>query len=173
MNPTIETILSRTSDRQFETGHVIKDSDIELLLRAAMAAPTAVNRQPWYFVVVTDRRLLDALADTLPYCHMARQAPLAVVVCGDSRRFLDGDDSSLWVQDVSAASENLLLAAHSMGLGAVWTCLYPHADRMEPVSCLLDLPEFAVPFNVIPVGYVSKAHKPLDKWRDDAVAYRR
>ena len=171
-NAIIKTLLTRTSDRMFDPEKTVSPDDIEILLQAAMAAPTAVNRQPWQFVVVTNRDLLKQLAASLPYCKMAGQAPMAIVVCGDKNRFLEGEDDVLWVQDVSAASENILLAAHALGLGSVWTCLYPHADRMGSASEILSLPENFVPFNVIPVGYTTQTHTPLDKWNPAAVTYR-
>lgn len=168
----LENIMTRTSDRMFDPTKVVSDDDLQTILEAAMAAPTAVNRQPWQFIVVTNRGLLQQLAAALPYCHAANEASAAIVVCGDKSRFLEGDDSQLWVQDVSAASENILLAAHALGLGSVWTCLYPHADRMGNASAILQIPEDFIPFNVIPIGYVSLAHTPINKWNPAAVTYR-
>ncbi len=168
----LQNILTRTSDRMFDPSKEVSPDDIQIMLQAAMAAPSAVNRQPWQFVVVTNRQLLNQLAAELPYCHMANLAAGAIVVCGDKERFLEGDDSELWVQDLSAASENILLAAHAIGLGAVWTALYPHKDRMGTVTEALTLPESFVPFNVIPFGYVTTAHTPLDKWNPAAITYR-
>lgn len=168
----LQNILTRTSDRMFDPSKDVGHDDLQTILQAAMAAPSAVNRQPWQFVVVTNRQMLDKLADSLPYCHMANQATAAIVVCGDKTRFLQGEDDELWVQDVSAASENILLASHALGLGSVWTCLYPHTDRMGSVSEILQLPKDFVPFNVIPIGYPSQSHTPLDKWNPAAVTYR-
>ncbi len=170
-NQSIDNILTRTSDRCFDVNAGVSETDITAVLHAAMAAPTAVNKRPWHFVVVRDRRLLDRLADALPYCQAARKSPVAIVACGDSRRFLPGDDASLWVQDLSAASENILLAVHALGLGAVWTSVYPHADRMEAVSDILSLPVERKPFNVIPIGHVDRTHKPFDKWDPGCVTY--
>lgn len=168
----LQNILTRTSDRMFDPAKEVGPDDIQIMLQAAMAAPSAVNRQPWQFVVVTNRQLLKQLAASLPYCHMADQAAGAIVVCGDKERFLEGEDNELWVQDVSAASENILLAAHAIGLGAVWTALYPHTDRMGSVTEILTLPDSFVPFNVIPFGYVAMSHTPLDKWNPVAITYR-
>ena len=129
---------------------------VELLLRAAMAAPSAVNRQPWAFVVVDDRELLRELAGALPFAKMAARAPLAVVVCGDLSRN-PGASGDWWVMDASAASENLLLAAHALGLGAVWTGVYPRGD--------------VVPLNLIPVGYPADNPAPKQKWNPANVRY--
>lgn len=171
-NIILQNIMTRTSDRMFDPSKEIGEEDIQTILQAAMAAPSAVNRQPWQFVVVTNRDLLKQLAAALPYCHCANEAPAAIVVCGDKNRFLEGVDNQLWVQDLSAASENILLAAHALGIGSVWTCLYPHDDRMGSVMEILQLPENFIPFNVIPLGYVSVSHTPLGKWNPAAVTYR-
>lgn len=168
----LNNILTRTSDRSFDPSKEIDTADIEAILRAAMAAPSGVNRQPWHFVVVTNRDLLNQLAAALPYCHMAREAGAAIVVCGVKSRFLEGDDSELWTQDLSAASENILLAAHALGLGSVWTALYPHNDRVSSARDILQISSDLVPFNVIPIGYVKKSHSPMEKWNPGAVTYR-
>ncbi|MBD5309222.1 MAG: nitroreductase family protein [Bacteroides sp.] len=167
----IDNILTRTSDRIFDPTREVENEKIDVLLKAAMAAPTGVNRQPWHFFVVTDKHQLSKLAETLPYCKMAKDAGVAIVVCGDKSRFLDGVDSTLWVQDVSASSENILLAAHALGLGSVWTALYPHPDRIDEVKGILDISDDFVPFNVIPIGYVKTPHTPLDKWNPEAVTF--
>ncbi len=167
-NIAYENILSRTSVRKYadrEVSPQLRDA----LLRAAMSAPSGVNRQPWEFIVVDDRALLTRLGASLPYAAMAARAPMAIVVCGNSDRFLSDEDSTLWVQDLSAASENILLAAHALGLGGVWTCLYPHADRIEAASRILGIPEGVIPFSLIPVGYPERDQQPMDKWHPDRV----
>ena len=138
-NQALDNILPRSSVRLFKAGAEISQADLTLILKAGMAAPSAVNRQPWSFVVVTDRALLTALADALPYAKMTAGASVAIVVCGDQERFLDGVDSTLWIQDLSAVSENILLASHALGYGGVWTCVYPHAEREKPVVEILGL----------------------------------
>ncbi|MDE7437271.1 MAG: nitroreductase family protein [Muribaculaceae bacterium] len=168
----INNILTRTSDRMFDISKEVDPEDIQTILQAAMAAPTGVNRQPWNYVVVTNRQLLDQLAADLPYCHFANQVNAAIVVCGDKDRFLEGEDAQLWIQDVSASSENILLAAHALGLGSVWTCVYPHTDRMATVAGILSLPDNMIPFNVIPIGYTLKSHTPINKWNPANILYR-
>lgn len=170
--PAYSNILTRVSVRRFEC-QSLTDDLLSALLHAAMAAPSGVNKQPWEFIVVDDRELLGELARALPYAKMAAQAPAAIVVCGAIERFLDGDDANLWEQDCSAASENILLAAHALGLGAVWTCLYPHSDRMDTVSRLLNLGDGLVPFNLIPVGYPLAEHAPMNKWRPERIRFNR
>ncbi|MDE6653714.1 MAG: nitroreductase family protein [Muribaculaceae bacterium] len=167
-NEAYRNIVTRTSIRRF-TDQKIDENIKVALLRAGMSAPSGVNRQPWEFIVVDDPEILGQLAESLPYAKMAEHAPMAIVVCGNSDRFLSDEDSTLWIQDLSAASENILLAAHSLGLGGVWTCLYPHADRIEAASRILRIPQGIIPFNLIPVGYPEKDHAPLDKWHPDRV----
>ena len=167
-NEAYRNILSRTSVRNY-TDQPIADEIKSAILHAGMSAPSGVNKHPWEFILIDDKDILKSLADSLPYAKMTAQAPMAIAVCGNSTRFLEGEDSTLWIQDVSAASENILLAAHALGLGAVWTCLYPHEDRMEATSHILNLPEGIIPFCLIPTGYPAKEHAPLDKWHADRV----
>lgn len=167
----VDAILARTSVRVYDESKPVEDDKVGLLMHAAMAAPSAVDRRPWEFVVVRDRRLLDSLAEALPYAKMLGHAPLGIVCCGDSGRFLEGDDADLWVQDLAAASENILVAACAMGLGAVWTSVYPHADRQKAVREILGIPDGLIPFNVIPVGYPLHEHGPRPKWDPSRVHY--
>ena len=110
VNPAVENIMTRTSIRQYQPDRSISRDTVDLLLRAAMSAPTAVNKQPWAFVVIDSRESLDSLAEVLPYARMLRHAPLAIVTCGDLGKALEGEAREFWIQDVSAATENLLLA---------------------------------------------------------------
>lgn len=167
-NAAYNNIITRTSIRNFTEQGISDDIKIALL-HAGMAAPSGVNKQPWEFILIDDKDILNALAGSLPYAKMTANAPMAIAICGNSDRFLDDEDSTLWVQDLSAASENILLAAHSFGLGAVWTCLYPHEDRMSAASRILRLKEGIIPFNLIPIGYPAKTHAPIDKWHSDRV----
>ncbi len=162
-NEAYAGILGRVSVRRY-TVEPVSAEQMTAILHAAMSAPSAVNRQPWEFVVVDDPALLARLADALPYAKMTAHAPIAIVVCGNRERFLDGVDASLWEQDLSAASENILLAAHAIGLGGVWTCIYPHEERMAPVRSILNLPGDLIPFNLIPIGHPAAEHTPIDKW---------
>lgn len=171
-NDVYQNILTRTSIRNF-TSQAVPEELKSALIHAGMAAPSGVNKQPWEFILIDDSEILTHLATSLPYAKMAAQAPMAIVVCGNSERFLKGDDSTLWVQDLSAASENILLAAHAFGLGAVWTCLYPHTDRMESARQILNLPEGIIPFNLIPVGYPAKIHVPIEKWHSDRLHHNK
>ena len=165
-----QTILSRTSVRAYTDQKVEKDK-IEKLLRAAMAAPTAVNKQPWHFVVIEDKHVLEQIAEEIPTAKMAARAPLAITVCGDMEKALDGEGRNFWIQDASAATENLLLAAHAMGLGAVWTGVYPIKDKVDATRALLKLPETIIPLGTIVIGYPKKTPQPKDKWKPENVSY--
>lgn len=164
-----ENIFSRKSVRSF-TSEPVSQEHIEAMLKAAMAAPTAVNYQPWRFVVVTDRNQLDAMAEILPYAKMLRQAPLAIVVCGETTWF-EGRENPYWQQDCSAATENLLLAAEALGLGAVWTGVYPNMQLAEPLGEFLGLPETVQPLCAIPIGHHDGTTQPRDKWKPENVHY--
>ena len=172
INPAIENIMTRMSVRSYTDRQVSTDT-VEVLLRAAMAAPTAVNKQPWHFFVVRDEKLRNAIADSLEYGkHALREASVAIVVAGDSTRFLEGEEASgFWVEDCSAAAENLLLAAHSMGLGAVWCGVYPISERVNMLRKLLGAGDNIVPMCIIPVGYPSGENTPKDKWDTAKVTY--
>lgn len=164
----LENIHARTSIRSYLPREV-EEEKVEQLLRAAMAAPTATNKQPWAFIVIKDRALLEELGNTLPYAKMTKDAPLAITVCGDLNKAIAGEGSEYWVQDASAATENLLLAAKSLDLGAVWTGVYPIKARVKEVQQILQLPRHIVPLNVIPIGYPAENPLPKDKWKPENV----
>ena len=146
-NAVLDNIATRTSVRSY-LDKPVDAAIIEQLLRAGMAAPTAVNRQPWHFVVVNDKAQLEALSKTNRYSDMLAKAPLAIVVCGDMKKALDGPAREFWVQDCSAATENILLAVNALGLGAVWTGAYPSMERCKAISEVLELPEHLIPLNI-------------------------
>jgi len=145
----IDAILTRRSIRKY-TSDPVSDDVIEELLKAAMYAPSAGNEQPWHFVVIRDREVLDRIPDIHPYASMVYMAPVAIVVCGDVSL---EKHSGFWVQDCSAATENLLIAARAKGLGTVWVGIYPMAERVEGFKKLLDLPHNVYPLALIPIGH--------------------
>ncbi len=167
-----DNIMTRTSVRSYQEKPV-EDEKIDKLLHAGMAAPSAVNIQPWHFVVVRDEATLEKIAEVTPNAGMAKDAPLAIVVCGDMSNEKEGLVREFWSQDVSAATENILLAAHGMGLGAVWTGTYPDPKRCEAISKLLDLPKHLIPFNTIVIGYPKGETTPKDKWKPENVSYEK
>lgn len=160
----MNNLLSRTSIRTYQS-RPVEDEKVEKMLRAAMAAPTAGNKQPWRFLIIKDRQTLEAISDHFHTMKMVGHAPLAIVVCGDMDNTFPGDGHDYWVEDTSAATENLLLAAHSMGLGAVWCGIYPMQQRVAYLKQLLRLLGNIVPLNIIPVGYPVEKPTPKDKWK--------
>lgn len=170
-NQTLETIMSRKSVRQY-TSEPVSDRQVETLMKAAMAAPSAMNKQPWKFVVVKDREALDSLAESLPYAKMLKEAPLAVVVCGETL-LEDGSYNKFWQHDCSAAAENLLLAAESIGLGAVWTAAFPDEARCKAIKTVLGIPSTVMPLCVIPVGHPAGDTQPKDKYKAENIHFNR
>lgn len=168
----LDNIASRKSVRSY-TDQPVPDEMVEQLLRAAMAAPTAMNRQPWEFIVVNDRDTLDALAGKLKYAKMLAQAPLAIVVCSETMITLkDGTkvENNFWEHDASAATENLLLAAEALGLGAVWTAA-SDGERSAAVREALHIPGTIMPLCVIPIGFPAGNDQPKDKWKPEKIHY--
>ena len=159
----ISTIMNRKSVRSY-TGEAVPKEKIDILLKAGMAAPTAMDKRPWEFIVVTDRDVLKKLADALPYAKMTAKAGAAIIVAGDTKRQFGGEDSSIWIMDCSAASENILLAAEAQGLGAVWTALYPSKENVKAVTRILGIPKHVIPLNLIPVGIPGGSPKAKDKF---------
>lgn len=162
----LDAIMTRTSVRKYKD-QPVKPCCVEKMLRAAMAAPSAVNKQPWHFVVVTDRQLISQLS------RQAGQSPLLIVVCGDLSKAMQGKGQEYWIQDCSAATENLLLAAHAMGLGAVWTGQWPMDNRYKETQRLLSLPENIVPLATVVIGYPDEQPEPKDKWNPENVSYNK
>lgn len=164
-------IMTRSSVRSY-TSQIVDDKTIEKLLRAGMAAPTAGNRQPWEFMVVTDRSTLDQFPAIIPGANMAAKAQLAIVVMGTPAKALMPE---YWVQDCSAATENILLAAHGMGLGAVWCGAYPNneKDRVGQMSQLLAIPDGTIALSIIVIGYPDSEPHVKDKWDTEKVHYNK
>ena len=170
----LDNIATRTSVRAY-TDEPVSDADIETLLRAAMAAPSAMNRQPWEFIVVNNPDTLGALASKLRYAKMLEQAPVAIVVCAEKMITLrDGTvvENNFWEHDASAATENLLLAAHALGLGAVWTAA-SDGERAEIVREALGITGTVWPLCVVPIGHPAESPEPKDKWKPEKIHWNR
>lgn len=160
----LRNIMTRVSIRKYEQ-RPVEAEKVERLLRAGMAAPTSRNRQPWHFVVLSDTAIIRRYAaGSGHHSEMIAQTPLHIFVCGDTTRMSEGAGRDFWIQDVSAASENILLAAHAMGLGAVWLSVYPMQQKMESVSRKLHLGGELIPLCDICVGYPAESPEPKDKW---------
>jgi len=163
----IEAIHTRRSIRKY-TSQAVPDSLINDLLKAAMYAPSAGNAQPWHFVVIRERQILDAIAEFHPHGKMMKDATVAIVVCGDTtvEKY-----RGRWVLDCSAATQNILLAAHANGLGAVWVGLHPELARIENMRKLLRLPEHIVPLSLIPMGYPAEHPTTVDRFNPSRIHY--
>ena len=167
---TLEAILTRRSIREY-TPQAVPDELVQELLAAAMQAPSAGNQQPWHFILVNERKQLDALAGVLPYGKNLQVAPLGVAVCAD----LELEKyPGYWVQDCSAATQNLLLAAHAQGLGAVWLGIYPVEERVAGVKQILRLPGQVVPLCIVALGYpATKPEPPASRYDETRLHYNR
>jgi len=167
----LNCIMTRTSIRAYQDKTVEKEK-IEKILKAGMAAPSAMNKQPWAFVVVTNKELLTKIGMNLRNAGMTAKAPMAIVVCGDTKKMISGGGKDFWIDDCSAATENILLAAHALGLGAVWTGLYPDVERCNKLVEILGLSDNLVPLNVIPMGYPAQNPAPKDKWKVENIIWK-
>ncbi len=168
----LNAIQTRVSVRQF-TGDKIDNEQVNTLLHCAMAAPSAINKQPWAFLVVTDEALLHQMGEAFPFSRCGNGAACAFVMCGDMTKTIEGEGQGFWINDVSAATENLLLAAHAMGLGAVWTGVYPSRERTAQVQELLGLPEYIIPMCIVPVGVPAEQPAVKQKFKEENVHYNR
>jgi len=171
MPDAFTVIHSRKSVRSF-TGEKVNKESLEKILKAGMAAPTAVNKQPWSFVAVTDRKTLDTLKEGLPYAKMLDKAGAAIIVCAIPDKAYD-NSTDFAVIDSTCASENILLAAEALGLGAVWTAAYPYTERMDIVRKTLNIPDNIIPLNVIPVGHPTGSDKPKDKYKPENIHWEK
>ncbi len=165
----LDNIHARKSVRSY-TDEPVTPEQVETLLRAAMAAPSGKNVQPWRFVVVTQLETKKKLA--IGFNKMIAKAPVVIVVCGKTTNMLGGTNNN-WTADCAAATENLLLAAETLGLGAVWTACYPYDDRMLPTIEALGLPDNVKPYCIVPVGHPAGDNKPKDKWNPDNIHYEK
>lgn len=170
-NEVIKTIKNRKSVRHF-SGESVSKEDLKKILESAMCAPTAVNKQPWSFVVITDRKILDALADSLPYAKMLTKAGAAIIICAIPEKAYEGS-TDFAIIDCSLAGENILLTVESLGLGAVWTAAYPDAKRMNAVRTVLGIPQSIIPLNVIPIGVPTGEDKPKDKFDEKNIHWEK
>ena len=169
MNSKLDYVFARRSIREYQAEDV-EESLVRDLLEAAMAAPSAVARDPWEFVVIRNRDMAAKIAEGLPHGKMIAKAPVGIVVCGDLNRTHDGQLSYM-LQDCSAAIENLLLAAGTLGLGACWLGVHPREERITHIRSMLKLPQGVIPIAAIAIGWPAQSHEPRTRYREDAVHY--
>jgi nitroreductase len=149
-------IFGRRSIRKF-TSQPISEKQIETILAAGFAAPSASNKQPWHFIVVTNKALLNEVPTYHPYASMLKEAPLGIVCCGDTKA---ENRTGYIAQDVAAAIENMLLTIHDLGLGGVWLGVYPREERVEGVRRTFKIPEDVIPIGIIAAGYPAEEKTP-------------
>lgn len=158
VDESTKIIFSRRSIRAY-TSDPVSENHVKTLLEAAMAAPSAANLRPWHFIIVTNRHTLNDLAAVHPYGKMLLDAPLCIAVCGDQ-----AVSRTHWVQDCSAATENLLLAATALGLGAVWLGVYPSEELENTIKKMFNIPENIMALNLISIGHPAEMKEPRTQY---------
>lgn len=167
LNPVIEAIMTRRSIRHYIRRDVDK-SLIDLLLKSAMYAPSARNEQPWHFIAIDQTELFEEIMKVHPYASMLSGAGAAILVCGDEKLELS---KGYWPVDCSAATQNILLAAHSLGLGAVWLGVYPRNERMDGIRKIFNLPDHIQPFSLVSIGYPAEKKKITERYKEERVRW--
>ena len=166
----MKALFERRSIRTYTQQQVPEDT-VREIINAGMCAPSAGNEQPWHFVVINERRILDEIPTFHKHAGMIRKAPVAILVCGDLQKEVH---QGFWVQDCSAATENILIAISHNGLGGVWVGVYPREDRVDGMRKLLGLPEHVVPFALIPLGYsATEKNRPVDRFDPSRIHYNK
>lgn len=165
----LEALFTRRSIRRY-TGESITEEQLNILLKAGFCAPSAHNHQPWHFIVVREKNTLDSIAAIHPYAKMLPQAGCGIIVCGDKNE--EGSEGFL-VEDCSAAIQNILLAAHGMGLGAVWCGLYPVPKLTRNISEFVKLPSSVIPVGLVVVGHKDEEKAPVDRFKSEKIHYEK
>jgi nitroreductase len=160
-----EAIANRRSIRKY-LPEPVPEAAVETLIRAAMAAPSAGNQQAWHFIVITDRSILDAIPDLHPHSKMLREAPMGIAVCADLAL---ETKQGYWIQDCAAAVQNMLLAAHGLGLGACWLGIHPRPEREAGLQKMLSLPQTVSPLAVVAVGYAAEQKQTVDRFNPERI----
>ena len=161
----MDPVLSRRSVREY-TAQAVPDTLVHTLLKAAMSAPSAGDERPWHFIVIDDQQIKERIPEIHRSAHMAPNAPLAILVCGDKNLQIH---CGFWAQDCAAATENILIEAQQIGLGAVWLGVYPVEGRVQGFRRLLDTPEHVIPFALVLVGYPLQRKQPADRYDESRV----
>ena len=163
----IENVIQgRRSTRQFDTSKEIPDEDVRKIVEAGMYAPSAVNSQPWHFIVIRDKAMLAKIHEVYPYTSFVKTSSVTIIVCAEPAL---EKVSGYWVQDCSAATENMLLTAHALGYGGTWCGVYPQEERIPPLRKLLGIPENIIPLNVVPIGVPAKVIPKPERFREDRI----
>lgn len=160
----IEAIMSRRSIRRY-SDQKIPNEKMEILLKAAMNAPSAHNRQPWHYIVVDDKGILSKIPEYHPYSKMLKEASHAIIVLGDTKI----QTTDFWIHDCSAALENILIAANAIGLGAVWLGIHPHENLIRRTNELFDVPNHVIPLGIVSLGYPLEIKPSRDNYNHKRV----
>ena len=171
-NQVLNNIRQRRSVRHFVPGKRVPREQLIELVKAGMAAPSACNRQPWAFIAIDDPEVAAELAAIHPHAAFLRDSSSAIAVCGDLDRALT-EIPDYWLQDCSAATENILLAAEALGLGAVWCGVHPNSAIEPKIRAVLQLPERIIPLNLIVLGYPAGQEQPKDKFDPERLHWQR
>ncbi len=162
----LEALHTRRSVRKYRQDSPVSEELIQQIIAAAAMAPSAHNGQPWQFVVIDDRKLLDQIPKSCPHAAMVQHAPLAILICADPSL---EKSPGYWPQDCAAAAENMLLAAHALGLGAVWCGVYPREPRMDGLRQLLGFPEDVIGHGLIVLGHPAEQPPSEERYREDRI----
>ena len=163
----LKNILSRRSIRKY-TEKEISNEDILTIIKAGMHAPSAVNKQPWHFIVFKDQNIIEKIIEVHPNAGMLRNAPVAILICGDEELA----HAPAYIScDCSAATQNMLLAAHAMEIGAVWIGIYPREHRIATLKEIFRLPRNIVPFSVISLGYPAEKKEMADRYKKERIHF--
>lgn len=160
-----EAIFTRRSIRRF-TDEPVSDEDLRIILKSAMLAPSACNQQPWHFIILRDADSREKASRTSPYTAMAAHAPLVIIVCGDTK---DEKAKGFWIEDCSASTENLLLAARGKNIGTVWCGVYPVMERVDYLRNALGIPEHVIPLGLICAGHPAQEFREAERFREDRI----
>ena len=163
----LDAIFTRRSIRKF-TGEPIKEEDLKLILKAGFQAPSAHNYEPREYIVIRDKEILNKIADFHQYAKMLPEAGCGIVVCGDTSK---QEDIGFLVEDCSASIQNMLLAAHGLGLGAVWCGLYSRQHLVDAMSETLNIPEHIIPIGLVVVGVKAQDRNPKDRYNEEKIHY--
>lgn len=162
----MKEIFTRRSIRKYQDKPV-EQEQLQQLLRAAMYAPSAGNEKPWHFVIIRDRNKLEEITTYHPYTQMLKEAPLAIVACADTSNVKY--DGAYWVQDISAAIQNILLQGEALGLGTCWCGVYPREELVKSISTLINLPEYIIPVAIIAVGHPGEKREVRERYNPERV----
>lgn len=162
---TLQTLKTRRSIRKY-TDRKISDADIKEIITCAMYSPSGLDRQPWHFIVINKKELFDEIFKVTSHADMIKAASHAIIICGDNKL---EENEGLLIQDISAAMENLLIAAHSLGFGGVWVGIYPFDDIEKGIRKLFTIPDNILPITMAVIGYPAESPELPDRFKEDRI----